>query len=114
MNADKDRIRLLHRSDAITELLSFTNGVSKNEFLNTPMLRLACVKEIEIIGEASRSLSEQLRNKWVNIPWVRIIAFRNILVHEYFQIELEIVWNVIQNEIPDLKKNIDNILSKYD
>ncbi|MCP4456478.1 MAG: DUF86 domain-containing protein [Cytophagales bacterium] len=106
----KDINRIKHILDAIEELESFTEGLSQEEFTNNAAIRLASVKVLEIIREAAKHISESIKDNFPEIPWERIVAFRNVLVHEYFQIDLEIVWRVVQDEIPGLKNNLQKII----
>ena len=66
--------------------------------------------QLQIIGEAARSMSIETREKHSEINWRDIIDFRNLLVHEYFRVDLKIVWQIIEQEIPTLKQRIDTIL----
>lgn len=106
---DKERIR--HLLDAIVEIESYTQGVSEHEFITNSMMRIATVKQLEIIGEVCARLSKELKEKYADVQWVEIISLRNILVHEYFGINFEIVWQTVDNEIPILKKQFEEISS---
>ncbi len=70
------------------------------------------VRNLQIIGEASRKLSSDVHNNNPQIPWRKIIGMRNILVHDYFEIDLEAVWMVIENDLSDLKNSIKELKSK--
>jgi uncharacterized protein with HEPN domain len=74
------------------------------------MLRFACVKQMEIIGEASNHISEELWSKFTDIKWAQIVGMRNVFTHEYFGIDTSIVWEIIKNNIPELKAKIQLIL----
>jgi uncharacterized protein with HEPN domain len=65
---------------------------------------------LQIIGEASSSLSQEFINQHPEVPWAAVVAFRNILIHEYFRVNLEIVWRIVKRDIPDLKSSIEAIL----
>ncbi|WP_428660570.1 HepT-like ribonuclease domain-containing protein [Runella sp.] len=79
-----DKARLQHIYDAILEIESYTENSDIDEFLNNSMMRFACIKQIEIIGEAGNHISEEFRGKFKEIEWRKIVGLRNILVHEYF------------------------------
>ena len=66
--------------------------------------------QLQIVGEAARSMSTETRKKHSEINWRDIIDFRNLLVHEYFRVDLQIVWQIVEQEIPTLKQKIDTIL----
>ena len=72
------------------------------------------VHHLQIIGEAVRSLPDSFREKYPDIPWSKIIGMRNILTHQYFGIDVDVVWAVIENDLPDLKEKITRILQKQD
>ncbi len=96
-----DKIRLLHILDAIKEIESYLIDNDFEEFARNSMMRFACIKQMEIIGEASNQISEDIKNKFSDIEWQQIIGMRNVFVHEYFGID-----------IPSLKSKIEFILSK--
>ena len=74
------------------------------------MMCNACVRQLEVIGEASNKLTHEIHKHNPQIPWRTIIGFRNILIHEYFGVDDKIVWTVIQQEIPSLITNVEMIL----
>ena len=74
------------------------------------VLRRACVKSLEIIGEASRNISDDLKMVHPEIPWRQMIGMRNKLVHHYFGVDWEIVDDALKNELPDIRLNIVKIL----
>ena len=74
------------------------------------MMRFACVKQMEIIGEASNHLSSALKSKFSEIEWAQIVGMRNVFAHEYFGIDSGLVWEIIKNDIPELKEKIQHIL----
>jgi len=70
------------------------------------------LRHLQIIGEAARSLSASVKNSHPEIPWSKIIGMRHILVHDYFDIDLPIVWNVVERELPELKKLVTAVLNE--
>jgi len=95
---------------AIESIETFCKGVDESAFQNNYMLQLAVVKLLEVIGEASYKISKELREEFVDIEWPLIISSRNVLVHEYFAINYDIIWEAVQNDLPKLKKGIKGIL----
>ncbi len=107
-----DRVRLQHIQDAILEIVSYTKDISFNEFQSNSMILFASVKQLEIIGEAANKITENFQNSYKEIDWRSIIGLRNLLVHEYFGIDEEIVWGIIKKDIPKLQKEIKQILEQ--
>ena len=106
-----DKERLLHISDAIESIIDFTRGIAYEEYNGDFKLRLALIKLLEIIGEASSGISPQIQEQFSEVDWSILKSIRNILVHEYFGIDYEVIWNTITTNIPDLKNKINLILS---
>ena len=112
-----DIVRLFHIPDAIEELESFETK-DLDDFLRNSMLRFASIKLLEIIGGAAKQISKETKIEFADIEWKDISGLRNVLVHEYFQIDLELIWETILNDIPILKNRICEVLKyleeKYD
>lgn len=89
----------------------FTADLSFNEFVKEYQVNYAVVRCLEIIGEACKQLPQTIRNKYPEIPWQRIIGIRNIIAHEYAAVDLEIVWQTLKESLPELKPQIQRILS---
>ena len=102
-----NRQRLVHILKAIGEIESYVGDADKEIFLRHSMMKYACVKQIEIIGEAANYLTEDFKTKFSQVEWREIAGMRNILVHEYFGIDFNILWQVIQKDIPELKRKIE-------
>lgn len=97
-----DEIRLLHMLDAAREATAFARGRTRGDLDNDRQLVLALVKDIEIVGEAATQVTESTRQGLPEIPWERIVGMRNRLVHAYFDINLDIVWETVQGDLPEL------------
>ena len=97
-----DEIRLRHMLDAAREAVSFTLGRTRSDLENDRQLVLALVKDIEIVGEAGTRITETTREQLPTIPWEEIIGMRNRLVHAYFSINLDIVWQTVGEDLPKL------------
>ena len=111
-NSLSDRIRLQHIQDAILEIESYTNNISFEEFATNSMVLFASVKQLEIIGEAANNITEHFQKIYNEIEWRTIIGLRNLLVHQYFGIDEEIVWGIIQKDIPKLQEEVKQILEQ--
>ncbi len=111
MNAKlNDELRLHHIYDAITNIEMFIEGISISNFLKNELVSSAVIRKLEIIGEATNHLSQILKDKYSDVDWSQIIGFRNIIAHEYFIVDNELVWEVIQNDLPSFKRSISQIL----
>ena len=97
-----DEVRLRHMHDAAREALSFAGERTRGDLDNDRQLVLALLKEIEIVGEAASRVTEPTRRSLPEMPWDRIVGMRNRLVHAYFDINLDIVWKTVQEDLPAL------------
>lgn len=107
-----DSIRLQHIIDAILEIENYITNKSFDDFYLDSMMFNATVRQLEIIGEASNKLSETFLFNHSDIPWAKMIGLRNVLIHNYFGVDDKMIWNIIQINLPELKKNILIILNK--
>jgi uncharacterized protein with HEPN domain len=105
-----DKVRLQHILDAIMEINSYTKDVDHDAFMENSMMRFACIKQLEIIGEASNHISNETKMQFADIEWKLIVGMRNIFVHEYFGVDDELVWEIITSELPFLQQKITIIL----
>ena len=96
---------------AIENVEEFTAGVSFKEFSDSKILFFAIVKNIEIVGEATYMLSKEFKQSHTAIPWQIIEKMRHVLVHGYYTISSETVWETVENDLPELKKQLQNLLS---
>jgi len=106
-----DKVRLQHIQDAIEEIESYTADISFEQFSSTSLIFNASLKQLEIIGEASNQISNEIRQSYSNTEWRKIIGLRNILIHEYFGVDDKIIWEIIKFDIPKFKIEVQNILN---
>jgi len=97
-----DQVRLQHMLDAAREAIGFAQGRACADLDSDRMLVLSLIKEIEIVGEAATQVSEVTSEQLPEIPWTDIVGMRNRLVHAYFDINLEILWRTVQDDLPPL------------
>ncbi|MEA3276157.1 MAG: HepT-like ribonuclease domain-containing protein [Pseudomonadota bacterium] len=109
MHAD-DRVRVLHMIDAGEAALQFIAGRSRADLDDDRMLLFASVRAVEVIGEAASKISEDARSANKHLPWTAIVGMRNRLVHGYFDIDTDIVWRTVTEEIPDLLSRLREIV----
>lgn len=106
----RDPLRLKHIVDAIHNVNSYMKGRSENDLINNSMLFFAVVKNIEIIGEAAYKLSTEFKEAHPNTPWRQIIGMRHILVHGYYQVTSDEIYNVYTQDLPTLLEQITSYL----
>jgi uncharacterized protein with HEPN domain len=109
-----DKARLQHILDAILEIEEYLIEADFEKFIENSMMRFACIKQLEIIGEASNHISEETKSKFSGIEWAQIVGMRNVFVHEYFGVDVNLVWEIIKSEIPDLKERITEIVTSIE
>jgi len=105
-----DRVRLQHILDAILEIEDYLKDTDFSDFMQNSMMRFACIKQIEIIGEAGNHVSNEIKTRFSSVEWAQIVGMRNVFVHEYFGVDSSLVWEIIKNDLPDLKEKIILIL----
>ena len=108
----KNSAYLHHISDAISAIEEYTRDITKEEFFEKRIIQDAVIREFEIIGEATKNLSEEVRRKYSDIPWNKVAGMRNKLIHGYFGVNLNLVWETIHNQLPVLKDDISKILKQ--
>ena len=104
-----DRERLRDILEAIERIERYT-AKGREEFERDELIQTWVVHHIQIIGEAARKLSEEVHSEHDQVPWPAIIAMRNILVHDYFSVDIDEVWSTVERNLPDLKANISSIM----
>ncbi len=111
MSPNRDwKLRISDIKTAIADIENFMSSIKTlSDFKNNKLTFYAVLKALEIIGEACHHTPDEVKNKYPAIPWVVIKDFRNHLAHEYFGIDEGIVWDTVQNDLPDLKNKISKI-----
>jgi uncharacterized protein with HEPN domain len=94
--------------DSIEKIRKYVEGYAFEDFINDSRTLDAVIRNFEIIGEASGRLPEEFRERFSSVHWARIRGFRNRIVHDYMGIDYEIVWNIIENDLAELQKEIMN------
>lgn len=108
-------------TDYITDILSsideideFIGDIEYEIFSTDKKTINAVIRSLEVIGEAATKIPQDIRERWSGIPWKRMAGMRNKLIHEYFGVDLEIVWEVCTNEIPPIKPTIKRLLKELE
>jgi uncharacterized protein with HEPN domain len=103
---------LLDILECIERIEKYTIRTSLKQFLKNEQIIDGVVRNLEIIGEAAKNIPRDIRNQAPEIPWKKIVGFRNILVHEYYNVDLENTWYIIDKQLPALKKQTRVLLKK--
>jgi len=106
-----DSVYLQHILDAIVKIESYV-AVGRDEFMSASHWQDAVIRQLAIVGEATKSLSQNLRSRYADVPWRRIAGLRDILIHDYMGVRLAAVWEVTQRDLPVLKEQIRKILEE--
>jgi uncharacterized protein with HEPN domain len=108
----RDRERLEHIIAAIDRIIRYTSDKSYEDLVADDMMYYAVVKNIEIIGEAANMLTPQFQQTNSETPWKMVKGMRNYIVHEYFQIDDIVVWDVVKNNLPELRAQVSRYLAE--
>lgn len=110
----RDKDRLNHILEAIDRVLRYTKDKTHKDFVDDDMMYYAVVKNIEIMGEAANMLTQDFTDKHPETPWKMVRGMRNYIVHEYFQIDDAVVWDVVENNLPELRSQIVDDIANTD
>jgi len=107
-----DKIRIQHILDAAGEAVNFTKDRSRTDLDTDRQLNLSLVRLLEVIGEAARGISPKFRNEYPQLPWRSMAGMRNRLIHGYFDINLDVVWRTVTEDLPSLINQLKNLDDK--
>ena len=110
MSIKKDKAYLRHILDAVSDIKRFMEGLTKEEFLEKKEKQYAVLRALEIIGEATKNLSKEMKTKSSEIQWKDIAGMRDKLIHEYFGVNLDLVWKTVSKNLPELEKQVSQML----
>jgi len=105
-----DNVYLNHIYESIKYIKAYVKKLDEKYFYKSVPIQDAIIRRIEIIGEASKNVSEKFQKNHPEIDWAKIIGMRNMLIHEYFNIDLKLTWKTTQKDIPELEKKIKKLL----
>ena len=109
MNDKDDLVFIKHVLESIVAIEDFTKNIQKRALFSDRLRRSAIVREIEIIGEAVKNISNPTKEKYSEVEWKKIIGTRDKMIHNYFGVDLNIVWYIVKKDVPILKKQIQKI-----
>jgi uncharacterized protein with HEPN domain len=107
-----DKLYLIHIAECIERIESYVSGVDKKEFMNSSFIQDAVIRNLQVMAESSQRLSDRIKQTQTEIDWYKIAGLRNVLVHDYLGIDMETVWNIVENEIPALKKAVHSTMNQ--
>ena len=110
MSRHEDLIRLRHMLDASQKAVKYLRGRKRKDLETDEPLTLSLTRLLEIIGEAAGKVSKQGQKAWPNIPWPQAVGMRNRLIHAYFNVDLDQIWETIQEDLPPLIAELKKIL----
>ena len=93
--------------ESIYKIDNYTKGIDFEAFKSNSMLIDAVVRNIEIIGEATSKIPDEIKNKFSEVPWVKLKGIRNRIVHDYFGVDVEIIWKIIEKDLVELRQQIE-------
>lgn len=107
LNRDPDRVR--HMLDAARKAVGLVQGLSRSDLDSDEVLALAETRLLEVLGEAARGVSDEFRSRYPTIPWSQMAATRDRLIHGYFDVDLDIVWEILTADLPDVIVQLERI-----
>jgi len=113
MTQHDPKVSFLQMRDHVREAVAFTRNKTHDEVIRDRVLNLAVTRLLEVLGEAATRVSPDLRERYPGIPWQQIIGLRNRLIHAYDQVDLEILWEIVSEDLPPLSKKLDDIIREW-
>ena len=107
---ERDRLHLLRMRDAAQHAKDFVKGRDRADLDTDRLFQLALAKAVELIGESASHISDELRTQQPHISWKKIIGMRHVLVHNYWRVEMDVVWDTVNNDIPPLIDQMQQLI----
>lgn len=107
-----DMVYLNHIMDAISRIEEYVYGLTHDDFIENYLIQDGVIRQIQVMGEATKKISDNTRGKYPDIPWKDIAGMRDKLIHDYFGIDLDAVWDTVEKDIPVLKDEIQAVIKE--
>jgi uncharacterized protein with HEPN domain len=107
------RLYLIHAQDCIARIREYTQG-GKDEFMGSGLIQDAVLRNLEIMGESIKKFPEEWKQTQPQVEWIKVGDFRNVLAHDYLEIDLDLVWNIIENYLPGLGAAVQALMNFND
>ncbi len=108
---NKDLVRFRHMLDSLNAILRFVKGRTRRHLNTDRMFSNAVIRELEILGEAANNVSKNTQKLFPMFPWKQIVGMRNTLIHAYFDVDYDIIWKTINNDLPPFHAQLKKIIS---
>jgi uncharacterized protein with HEPN domain len=108
------RVFICHILESIHLIEKYIDQLSREDFLKSVSTQDAVIRRLEIIGEAVKNVSPEFRDEYLDIPWRKIAGMRDVLIHGYFGVDLDLTWRIVKSDLPELEQKIAEILKKLD
>lgn len=107
-----DIVYLKHILDAISRIEEYIKGLNYDDFMDNSLVQDGVVRQIEIVGKATKRVSTEIREKYPDIPWRKMAGMRDKLIHDYLGVDLDAVWDTVKKDIPELKKEVKILIER--
>lgn len=104
------KILVEHILESIKWIEKYTENISEDDFLKSTQIQDSVIRRLEVIGEAIGNFPQKIKKEHPDVRWDEISGMRNFLIHEYFGVDLHLIWNTVENDIPKLKKQMKKII----